>query len=127
MAARRKLTDAQVARIREARIGGELLTSIAARFGVSQTTVCHICLNQARPGVFSKQIKVDRRSKVTYSDIAAMRALREVGATFRELAEQYGLSKEYARRLCHGTARKRDEHLSQVPARDRPAHRSWGA
>lgn len=45
---RAKLTDAQAAEIRTARLGGESAVSIARRYGIAGSTVSHICTGRRR-------------------------------------------------------------------------------
>lgn len=108
---RRRLSDAQVVEMRELRAAGATVAELAERFGASVERVRALCCGSQRAeagGPFTanpRAVLAGFKPKVTAEQVRAMREAREAGATYRELAQRFGLHHKAVQRICVGRAR----------------------
>lgn len=97
---RAKLTEADVAMIRSKHARGERQTELAAIYGVSQATVSGIVRGDSWS--HSSDGPKEFRRKVSTTDEAAIRRGAQAGSSYRELADQHGVSMSTINAVING-------------------------
>ena len=103
-----KLTDAQVTDIRRRSAGGELLTAIAADYGIHAGHVSRLASGKRRLGGPAERPAwasggLRRRGRLTHNDVRAIRQRWELGGiTQTALAREYGVHSATVSRIVRG-------------------------
>ena len=94
-----KLTNEQSLEIIRRNVAGERHKSLAEEFGVSLTTIGKLARGQRWNGLQGARRLDSRRegtgnhlAKLTEAKVREIRAARETGTPYRQLAEQYGVA-----------------------------------
>jgi uracil-DNA glycosylase len=100
-----KLTDEDVLDARRRRAAGERISTLAAEYGVTETTIASVCRGESWKHVGGPITK--RQSPLTDQDVRDIRKMYSAGGvTLMELEEQFGVSVSYLSRLVRGKYRR---------------------
>lgn len=94
----RRLSDADIARMRRLEADGVDQVKLGQMFKVHPGYVSQICRGAVRPDA-TGQSRANRNTKVTAAQVAEMWLKKAQGRTVVSLAAEYGLSREHAGRL----------------------------